>query len=83
MIDKPENPQAFPCSRWTSNNQDVHEGMTMRDYFAAAALTGFTANEQLINIAHKTATELGKDPEEITAIMCYGFADALLKVRKP
>lgn len=38
LIDKPENPMAFPGTKWTPDYQDVGEGMYLRDYFAAKAM---------------------------------------------
>jgi hypothetical protein len=35
-----QNPPAFPIP----GDSFIHEGMTLRDYFAAAALTGLLAN---------------------------------------
>jgi hypothetical protein len=38
QTEKPENPSAFPALHLNG-----HEGMTLRDYFAAKAMQGFTA----------------------------------------
>lgn len=65
---------AFP--RVVDDGVHVHvfPGMTLRDYFAAAALTGILANPR------------GFDPEtdtpEVTAFAVYAFADAMLKARE-
>lgn len=39
-----KNPQAFPSVVPTFESNKVIEGMTLRDYFAAAALSGLMAN---------------------------------------
>lgn len=70
MNDKPENPSAFPGNKWTPDNQDVSEGMTLRDYFAAAAIQGLLSNP---------------NAELTAAVPCANFAfcvaDAMLKAR--
>lgn len=72
---KPENPNAFPYvmpgdekKGWDA---DVHEGMSLRDYFAAKAMQG-------------TCVSDGDDyvsPEQI-AKWAYAVADAMLKERE-
>ena len=49
--------------------------MTLRDYFAAAALSGFVARE-----ARGTLTSA--DYERQVAEAAYGVADAMLEARK-
>jgi len=68
---KLDNPEAFPNSTgvrcWST-------GMTLRDYFAAAALTGFLSS----------GVEQEGTPEELIATVgpaCYGMADQLLAQR--
>lgn len=53
-------------------NQTWTAGMSLRDFFAAAALQGFTANSLLKN---------DSSGEEI-AQTCYDLADAMLAERK-
>jgi hypothetical protein len=69
---------AFPhkAKHWDSDSGcyvaslDHHEpGMTLRDYFAAAALTGWLA------------TDTTPTPKS-TAKACYNYADAMLAARK-
>lgn len=62
MSEKPENPLAFASQG----------AMTLRDYFAAAALQGFLANSNI---------SLGTKYCEY-AIHAYGAADAILKMRQ-
>ena len=58
---------AFPC-----HTIAMHEGMTLRDYFAAKAMQGFMASPLL-------KVELG---EYATALNAYKVADAMLEARE-
>lgn len=67
MIDKLENPPAFPVS-WPDASPTM--GMSLRDYFAGQALEGIlTTNPQGLSTA-----DLAKE--------AYQYADAMLKARK-
>ena len=46
--------------------------MSLRDYFAAAALTGLATHAEFTN-----------SPDSITARVAYKMADAMLEARKP
>lgn len=70
-----ENPPAFPNKGSCAKN-DPTEGMTLRDYFAAAALQGMMAS--LVNNADWLRGEQCK----ITASAAYEMADALLAARQ-
>jgi hypothetical protein len=61
---------AFPSHG--SMGEVAHEGMTLRDYFAAKAMQGFMASPLL-------KVELG---EYATALNAYKVADAMLKARE-
>ena len=61
---KPKNPEAFPLT-----TDYFRGGMSLRDYFAAAAITGFIANPQ--NSGHI----------DIVVKVAYEVADAMLIVR--
>ena len=63
---------AFPTETIHKISSDgyIYEGMTMRDYFAAQALTGILANTS--DKCASTST---------IASCCYEFADAMLKAR--
>lgn len=50
--------------------QARHQGMTLRDYFAAAALTGLIASPDAVNDDSKIARAV------------YVYADAMLEARK-
>jgi hypothetical protein len=47
-------------------------GMTLRDYFAAAALRGYMANPEFC---------MGHDSPRNVAANCYDYADAMLAAR--
>jgi hypothetical protein len=69
--DKPENPHVYPQDinrDWSGKVVDVIGGMTLRDYFAAAALQA---------MANASDAAQAKD----TAHRAYMFADAMLKAR--
>lgn len=62
----PENPYAFPEGAGAGDSQ---RGMTLRDYFAAAALTGLSGGR--VNVSEI----------EDYAEMSYRVADAMLQER--
>ena len=66
-----ENPQAFPVDYATSRGVD--DGMTLRDYFAAKAIQGMTAN---LELCHEDFEDI-----DASAKQAYEFADAMLKAR--
>ena len=78
---------AFPCLY-------APPGMKLRDYFAAAALTGFLANmESCRTVASDVSDTVHGRPSRIEGTralpvftdevsrICYDFADAMLKER--
>lgn len=68
------NPRAFACM----NTNIKQDGMTLRDYYAGQALTGFTSNNEFLKACDlKTPTSV----EEMVADVSYLFADAMLKAR--
>lgn len=78
MTDKPENPPAFPHWCEASDMRDAmqrFDGMTLRDYFAAAAL------QQGHVLAVEEGTLIDKRAEVI-ARQAYVFADEMLKARQ-
>lgn len=72
---KPENPFAFPLPLGTMDSPEpAFGGMTLRDYFAAAALQGLCALP-------------GQEDDDIDYIQelpksAYKYADEMLKARK-
>lgn len=63
---------AFPGPDQTEKRKNIHEGMTLRDYFAAKAMQGMMTRD-------------GFDPGQATpeqrATLAYIEADAMLKAR--
>lgn len=86
MTDKPENPPAFPQQirpivRITDNVVEYGEpaltgGLSMRDYFAAAALSGIQPE-----FRSAPGTIIAQDYEEL-AKYAYRLADAMLDARR-
>lgn len=77
MSEKPENPSAFPVMRQhyvTGEVIGTTGGMTLRDYFAAAALQGMYAHGSS-NYAH------GENANKERAEGAYAQADAMLEAR--
>ena len=74
---------AFPCAEWLDTidpsavNPMHHQGMTLRDYFAAKAMQGFVMDDVLCK-------EAATEPEWYVNIAeaSYKMADAMLKARK-
>lgn len=76
MSEKPENPPAFPAPNKPQGHQKhwVYEGtpgMTLRDYFAAAALQAIVSKPECRN--HE-ATTIARD--------AYRLADSMLAERE-
>ena len=74
---------AFPtlADNGHSTNQD---GMTLRDYFAAKALSGVIADPETSGVANEIQEN---DDDEVDyfyfcAALAYSYADAMLKVRE-
>lgn len=67
-----ENPFAFPLLIPNVNDSAIHDGMTMRDYFAAAALTGLLAEPR---------NDGWKMSGQVVARTAYEYADDMLKAR--
>jgi hypothetical protein len=65
---------AFPQHGWTSDpvvleRMKTQGGMTLRDFFAAAALTGSLANGKFLMMSERAED-------------CYEYADKMLAARK-
>jgi hypothetical protein len=70
-----KNDQAFPVG------YNGHEGMTLRDYFAAKAMQGLLANGWCTSLRND---HYGEEAGNSTvAIDAYMMADAMLKARAP
>ena len=71
---------AFPQAHPRMNGLEVTGGMTLRDYFAAAALTGMCANADIST--HAAKQELSPKAVQISfAESAYAQADEMLKAR--
>ena len=62
---------AFPTEVVNTNDGYIHQGMTLRDYFAAKAMQGLVASD----------IELGPDQVPHIVESAYIMADAMLKAR--
>jgi hypothetical protein len=71
---------AFPCAEWLDTldpeavNPIRHQGMTLRDYFAAKVMQGILASSAPITSAI--------DVDQLVAAAAYKIADAMLKARE-
>jgi hypothetical protein len=76
MENKPNNPDAFPCD----NKSEGYTGMSLRDYFATAAMQGMvTKYGKPDDYNWQYGTE---DTHDVLAKKCYKIADAMLKQRE-
>lgn len=79
-MSKHDGGQAFPTP--STSHQYGCPGMTLRDYFAAAALQGFTANTMLLEWVDRNGEGVPANLRlGIVAQLCYRYADAMLDVR--
>lgn len=71
-MSKPNGGPAFPTEskEWAARSKEIHEGMTLRDYFAGQALAG--------SCADKTFWANTNDRAEL----CYLIADAMIAARE-
>jgi hypothetical protein len=79
----PENPPAFPRAGNVSDirsddfDNKPQEGMTLRDYFAAAALTGIITQIKGVDLSAGVVPAA-----EVSAKVSYKMADAMLAARE-
>lgn len=76
----PFNPHAFPSHG--SMGEVVQEGMSLRDYFAAKAMHALIAAEHNAEAIADLMEASGMEPETLTALGAYKYADAMLKARE-
>lgn len=85
--------KAFPQVKYAQGGFDVTDGMDLRDYFAAAALTGLCANYEIVKQNMKFAKETAKrydiEVKENEVYMvgwlvktAYDHADLMIKERE-
>ena len=78
------NVTAFPLNEKHDNGDHwcSHPGMSLRDYFAAAALQGVLANRTLTERIEGRAAIREVSEHELTATLALKYADAMLEERK-
>lgn len=85
FMSKPENPHVFPWCGDLNDCPTINLGMTIRDYFAAAALQGMLANHKISNTSEdedKNYIKIGSEIDTWAASeTAYSYADAMLKER--
>lgn len=80
-MSKPENPWAFPSGEFGGAEHDkhpLHDGMTLRDYFAGQALASLAAHHI------QSAANVGEEPVAAVRSLAqtvYAVADAMLRAR--
>lgn len=62
---------AFPCGLQSGHLQPMHEGLSLRDYFAAKAMQGLIVDP-----------ERADQSREECARLSYKMADAMLRARE-
>ena len=67
------NPPAFPIVINMGDNVKYHNGMTLRDYFAAKAMAAILQTDDDLE---------WDDDQNSLASAAYGYADAMLRVRE-
>jgi hypothetical protein len=77
--------QAFPrtVERWNSSYENA-DGMTLRDYFAANALSGMLIaafDEGVRDELYAQAARRDLSPKQSVAVAAYEYADAMLRAR--
>lgn len=78
FMSKPENPHVFPWCGDLNTCPTINLGMTLRDYFAAAALQGIlheATRDEILDMSK------GTKGGAIEAMAAYKWADAMLKER--
>lgn len=80
MTHKPDGGTAFPFFDGRVMNSPEY-GMTLRDFFAAAAVQGLLANPQ--ELARVRTSAFAENLEQTTALAmaAFGIADTLLQER--
>lgn len=80
MSDTKDGGPAFPTS---THQAGPYGGLSVRDYFAAAALTGALANADIVAQAVRDANQQGlSDAGGLLAEAAYVAADTMLSTRE-
>lgn len=77
---KPSNPSAFP--QGYEGYLEPTSGMTLRDYFAAQAMTAILANQQLFLKVLESQEDKTIRSSDGIANNAYAIADSMLKHRE-
>jgi hypothetical protein len=74
---------AYPTSNWQKmvpQANGYHEGMTLRDYFAAKAMQAMLSSPEFLVVV--TADQaVGGNAKERVSNVSFAYADAMLKAR--
>jgi hypothetical protein len=73
---------AFPHSAKPMTGEMTEWGMTLRDYFAAAALPSMMASWERWNSIENDRATSSQRLAKLVAVDCYEQADAMLAARK-
>lgn len=80
MRSKPNNPPAFPTDSFP--NGSAHEGMSLRDYFAAKAMQAIFGGLGAEQVANRDRRYDETNWAQVVAANAYEMADAMLKARE-
>ncbi len=83
MQNKDDGGAAFPIPRNHSSGDAIYapgDGMSLRDYFAAAVLASYDAISLRAILEQSQAEKVR--PQQIIAAFAYSVADAMLEARK-
>lgn len=84
MSEKNNGGPAFPGPDQQEQRENIHEGMSLRDYFAAKALGGLTASLSSPDACEwfvVNAVREDIEPKDRVARAAYEYADAMLRAR--
>ena len=80
ITDKTGGP-AFPFEHNRSEAMYCSNGMTLWDWYAGQAMAGLMSDSTILQSASITAAQIGKRNEEVMALLCSEFADAVIAER--
>ena len=77
---KKDGGPAFPSHG--SMGEVVQSGMSLRDYFAAAAMQGMCSDAQIIQALRQVSKDIQISEAATMGKVAYGYADAMLAARE-
>jgi hypothetical protein len=82
----PAFPKLSHSDHYVSEGYSMHassDGMSLRDYFAAAALNGILSNDETMRQGVLLTKDMkGVDSlQTVNSLLAYAYADAMLKAR--